>query len=118
MCIGGRGFSDYAVVFSHLRSGHRLFAHSGGVKQLTDQLQPAALCQPEDEGGTHWQDRGSSSCFSCYSLRSSGHVSHITCPSKKSSSYVERRSINPKEYKGEREQYTLYMYFILQSMPE
>ena len=51
MYISGRVSSDDAVVFPRLRSGPRLFAHSGGVKILTDQMLPAAVCQPGDRGG-------------------------------------------------------------------
>lgn len=61
---------------------------------------------------------GSRSCFSCSSLKGSGHVSHTTCLSKKSLSYVQRRSVNPKEYKGERERNTWSMCLILQSVLE
>lgn len=35
--------------FPCLRSGPRLSAHSGGGKELTDQMLPAALCQPWGE---------------------------------------------------------------------
>lgn len=36
MCAGGRVFTDYAVVFLHLRSELRLFAYFGGVTELVD----------------------------------------------------------------------------------
>lgn len=73
---------------------------------LTAQMLPAAICQPGDGEGAQQEGWGSSSCFSCYSLWSSGHASHITCLSKKSASYVER-SVSPQESKGERKRYTL-----------
>lgn len=73
---------------------------------LADQMLPAAICQAGDAWDAQRQGWGSSSYFSCYSLWSSGHLSYTTCLSKKSASYVER-SVNPKESKGEREQYTL-----------
>lgn len=67
---------------------------------LTDEMMPAALCQPRDEGGCPQQDWGFGSCSS---LCSPGLVSRTTCLSKKSVSCVEGRSVNPKEYKGEQE---------------
>lgn len=50
MYISGRVSSDDAVVFPRLISGPRLFADSGGVKMLTDEMLSAAVCRPGDRG--------------------------------------------------------------------
>lgn len=92
------------LLFSSLRSEPRMFAHSSGVKEWQarwgQQLSVSLEMQIRD---APWQSRGTCSCFNCYSLWSSGHVSRITCLS---TSY-EERIINPKECKGERETFIL-----------
>ena len=50
MDVSGRVPNDDAVAFPRLRSGPRLFVHSRGVKMLTDQMLPAAICQLGEAG--------------------------------------------------------------------
>jgi hypothetical protein len=101
-CVTGRVFTAAVVVFPHLR----LFAHSGGVKMLTDQMLLAALCQLEMKRVLC--GRVGAPAAASAAIHSGVQVLCLTLPTcllEKSLSFMQRRSTNPKEYKGEREWY-------------
>ena len=101
MDVSGRVPSDDAVVFPRLRSGPRLFVHSRGVKMLTDQMLPAAICQLGEGGG------GAGAAVSA-AIHSGVQCMCLTLPVfQRIQLSISERPVNPKESKGEREQYKL-----------
>lgn len=105
MHVSGRVPSDDAVVFPRPRSGPRLFVHSRGMKMLTDQMLPAAICQLGEEGVMLGVTGLAQAAVSAAIHSGAGMC--LTLPVFSKNSAISERSVNPKESKGEREQYKL-----------
>lgn len=107
MYVSGRVPSDDAVVFPRPRSGPRLFVHSRGMKMLTDQMLPAAICQLGEEGVMLGDGAGAQAAVSA-AIHSGVQGMCLTLPVfQRIQLSISERSVNPKESKGEREQYKL-----------